>query len=160
MLLTDNASEWVETNLKVSTVLSKSNPTFKDILLFKSLLADKYPGRTIEHPPISFYVEISSLKQNHDKSLLLYYQQTLSLLYQIEGKDKTVEGSILIGLSILESVVLDIIIRAFLKGLFDKDVKQSILRVVATSGRLLHSLYIMAEESKTAQEKYNKIIQE
>ena len=70
----DKTNEWVETNHKVTLILSKINLNQEDLKFFKALFINKFPRRFTDLSILSFNIKVFSLKQASDESLLTYYK--------------------------------------------------------------------------------------
>ena len=73
---------------------------------------------------------------------LSYYKRTSTLLTRIGARDRPSTGSS-VGLIILEVGMLDIVMRAFVKGLSDPDVRRDALQGMVTLGRSLQGVYVV-----------------
>ena len=122
VLLVGEAAEWAEANPLVQVKINKPDPTLEDVEALKTLLQDRFPQRLTETTSFNLNTELESLKQQKDKSLLVYYKRARSMMEQIGSKDRTELGT---PLTLLEVAFLDTVMRSFVKGISDLDMKRA-----------------------------------
>jgi hypothetical protein len=155
LLLTDEAADWAETNPDVINLLLDPAPTELTIAHFKSLFQERFPAKSLEISPVSFDVELNDLRQRPDESLLAYYKRVLCMMQRVGAKDRpTANAGVL---SLLESAMLDTILRAFIKGIADEDVRRDSTKMLASSERSLRGVYALAEESRRTKLELQKL---
>jgi hypothetical protein len=95
---------------------------------------ERFPGPAVEVAPVSFGTEMTELRQLPEEPLLPYYRRVLALMSRVGAKDKhrptrgATPTPTLASLSSLESAMLDTILRAFIRGIADEEVKHAVLR--------------------------------
>lgn len=146
MLLTEDAAEWADSYPDAIRLLEDPNPTQETVDSFKALLCDRFPSRIVEVVPVPFDVELSELKQKEDESLASFYKRVLSLMQRVGARDRPIAGST--ALTILESSMLDMILRAFIRGINDLEVRKETIRGMIAIDRSLKNIYQLAEEAK------------
>ena len=78
-------------------------------------------------------------------------------MFRVGVKDRK---SITAVLTSLESAMLDIIFRAFIRGIIDEEVKYLVLKYMVFSDRFLLGIYIAAEEARRAKLEFQKFMEE
>lgn len=159
MLLTDDAAEWAESHPDAIRLLAIEDPTAQDLENFKSLLCERFPTRSVEVSPIPFDAELAELHQRPDEALSSFYKRVTSLMQRVGAKDRPAPNSSTT-LTLLESAMLDTILRAFLKGIRDHAVRREATRGMAAADRSLKSVYNLAEEARRTNLEIQKIYEE
>lgn len=95
---------------------------------------------------MSFDVELADLRQQSDEPLAAYYKRAVSLMQRIGAKDRPQDPNQV--LTQLESAMLDNIIKAFIRGLQDIEVKKEATRSSTALLKSLRSVYQAAEEAR------------
>ena len=161
LLLVEEASVWSETDLDVAGWLAEENPTQNTVTLFKTRFIQKYPARLAESAPFNFDAEMADLRQGPEETLLMYYRRTLGSLQRVGGRDRPLvpspENPML---SSLESVTLDTVIRSFVRGISDIDVKREAIRGSSVLSRSLQGTYNVAEEARRSKLEFAKVKEE
>ena len=139
------AAEWAEANPLVQVRINKPDPTLEDVEALKTLLQDRFPQRLIETTSFKINTELESLKQQKDESLLVYYKRARSMMERAGAKDRTELG---IPLTPLEVVFLDTVMRSFVNGISDMDIKRAAARGLTSATRSFFALYVMVEEAQ------------
>ena len=148
LLLTEEAALWAESHPQAVSILASANPTQESVKNFRNLLSERFPTKSSEVSTISFDTELSELKQ-HDESLSAYYKRLLAMMQRVGARDRPTqisESSPM--LSMLEEAILESVIKAFLRGLADPDVRREATRAVAAPDRSLRGAYTLAEEAR------------
>ncbi len=159
MLLTDDAAEWAESHSEAVRLLAIKEPTAQDLANFKSLLCERFPTKAVEIFLISFDVELSELHQRSDETLASFYKRVTSLMQRVGAKDRPALTSSTT-LTLLESAMLDTILRAFIKGISDHIVQREATRGMAAADRSLKSIYNLAEEARRTNLEIQKLFEE
>ena len=87
---------------------------------FKSLLCERFFFKIVKIISMSFDVELAELRQRDDESLHAYYKRVINLMQRVEVKNRT----LIVTLTLLESTMLDIILRVFIKNLVNTKVRK------------------------------------
>ena len=156
MLLVDEAEDWAESHSDVIELLNEENPTQNTIDSLRSLLCERFPAKAVEVTPVPFNVELAELQQRTDEPLSSYYKRVTGLMQRVGAKDRTAG----IRLSLLESAMLDNIMRAFIKGMADHTIRQEAARSMVSTDRLLRNIYNVAEETRRANIEVQKLLNE
>lgn len=161
MLLIDEASDWSESHPEAVRLLEEAEvaPSQSTVENFRSLLCEKFPSKAIEIVPIPIDVELSELHQRPDESLATYYKRVSNLMQRVGARDRPVSAAIA-GLTTLESSMLDIILRAFIRGLNDPELRKEATRGMASTSRSLRSIYSLAEEARRTNMEIQKLSSE
>ena len=146
LLLTDDAATWAETSQEVSSLLSMKNPSVSDVVRFKKLFEARFPSKSfgLASTPASFDHELRQLSQRKDESLNDYYKRVLAMMHRIGASDRIFDGR---PLTILESTMLDLIIKAFVDGLHDTNTYEKCFAKIEQSGLSLYEIYRVAERT-------------
>ena len=156
LLLTDEAAEWAETNPDAARLLGDEKRTAETAFAFRNLFQERFPARSIDLPTVSFDIELSELKQRPDEPISSYYKRFTALMLRVGARDRPAAG--LAVLSLLESATLDVIMKAFIKGLFDDEVRKDTIRGLTTTGRSLRGLCTLAEDADRAKKELHKLL--
>ena len=156
MLLTDDAADWAESHPEAVRMLSDPNPTADTVERFKSLFCDRFPSKIVELTPVSFDVELAELNQRSDEPLLTYYKRVTNIMQRVGAKDRSASPSSA-PLTILESAMLDTILRAFIRGLNNQDISREATRGMASAERSLRNIYTLADEARRTQEEIDRL---
>lgn len=149
LLLTDDAATWAETSQEVSSLLSMKNPSVVDLVRFKNLFEAKFPRKSfgLASTHATFDHELRQLSQTKDESLNDYYHRVLAMMHRVGATDRISDGR---PLTILESTMLDLIIRAFVDGLYDPIAYKGCSEKVKQPGLSLHEIYRVAEATNSS----------
>jgi hypothetical protein len=148
LFLIDKAVIWAESTVDIAIMLSNVAPTQVTVDQFRNAFTQKYPSQVINVAPISFDAEMSDLKQALIKSFLAYYKRVLALINQVGVKDRPRSIIFQASLTSLKSVMLDTIIRSFIRGIIDEDVKCQAFKGMRSPERSLLEIYIITEEAR------------
>lgn len=114
MLLADDAADWAESHPDAIRILADQAPTKATVENFRALLCERFPLKTAEITPVSFDVELAELHKEPDESLSAFYKRVGSLMQRIGAKDRPNSTPSSTPFTLLESAMLDTILRAFL----------------------------------------------
>ena len=145
LLLTGEAATWAETFEEVSSLLSMVDPHLETVTRFKNLFQARFPAKSYDSTPTSFDDELHDLTQMKDESIGSYYQRVLAMMHKVGGRDRNSDGPLL---TILESTMLEMVIRAFVKGLRDDDVQQEATRNIKFADNSLYTIYRAAAQEE------------
>lgn len=160
LLLIDEAAIWAESTVDIAIMLSNVAPTQVTVDQFRNAFTQKYPSQVIDVAPISFDAEMSDLKQASTESLLAYYKRVLALMNQVGAKDRPRSVILQAPLTSLESAMLDTIIRSFIRGIIDEDVKCQAFKRMGSPERSLLGVYTIAEEARRTKIELQKFREE
>ena len=160
ILLVEDAVTWAETDLNIFTLLSQPNSTLDTVSKFKTLFTEKYPLQFTEIAPISFNNEVADLKQKDEKALLVYYKWASDLLIRVETKDRLRHHSEIVSLSSLKSAMLDTVLKSFIWGIQDTDIRKEALQELVMPEQSLQGIYTLAEEVRRVKIKLCKLMNE
>ena len=160
MLLTDDAAEWSESHPDAVRLLNETDPTPQAVESFKSLFCERFPSKAVEVTPIPFDVELSELRQRTDEPLNAYYKRVTNLMQRVGAKDRPAATPSTSTLTLLESAMLDTILRSFIRGLSDPETRKEATRGMASSERSLRSIYQLAEEARRTNIEVKKLFEE
>ena len=156
LLLTDDAAEWAETNAEAAGLLSQEDPTPESVTAFRNLFQERFPAKTVETSNTSFDTELGEMKQKPDETINSYHKRLLALMLRYGVKDRPLAGS----LSLLESAILDVIMKTFVRGLLDDEVRKETIRGLSAAGRSLRGLCSLAEDADRSKKEFQKLMEE
>ena len=160
LLLTEDAAAWAETHPQAVSILNSDDPSEKSVKDFRSLLCARFPMKSSEVSSISFDTELSELKQ-HDESLAAYYKRLTVLMQHVGARDRPSQPTDANPpLSMLEAAMLESIMKAFLRGLSDPDVRREATRGLASPERSLAGIYNLADEARRTKSAVQKLDEE
>lgn len=150
VLLTGEAAAWAETCHEALSLLSIENPDVQDVKRFKSLFQARFPaqsdGSTAQsHGSTSttFEDELRALVQMESESLSDYYVRVSIMMESVGAKDRNPRFSPESTLTRPESTILNMVIRAFVKGLTN-DVQREATGKLNYADCSLHEVYEVA----------------
>lgn len=156
LLLTEEAAAWAEAFDEISTILSMEDPSVQAVKRFKSLFQARFPAKSYDSTSAGFDVELRDLVQMKDESLHIYYQRVLAMMHRVGARDRFSGGPLL---TVLESTTLDMVIRAFVKGLSDEDVQREAAGGKDYTDRSLRRTYSMAEQARSSKSEWAKVLE-
>ena len=113
---------------------------------FKALFYERFLLKIIKITSISFNIELSNLYQKLDKSLLIYYDKMINFMRRINVKNRFIFTLNFTLFTLLKFVMLDTILRSFIRGLNDSKIRKEITREIVLSNRSLKNIYNLAEK--------------
>ncbi|MCJ1464755.1 hypothetical protein MMC07_003368 [Pseudocyphellaria aurata] len=156
LLLTNDAAEWAETNPDAARLLGEEEPTTESVTTFRNLFQERFPAKTVESSSLDFYTELNELKQRHDESISSYHKRVSALMLRVGAKYRSTSGT----LSLLESATLDVIMKSFVRGLYDNEVRKETIRGLIVTGRSLRGLVSLAEDADRSKRELKKLLDE
>ena len=149
VLLTDDAADWAESHPDAARLLTEPNPTQATVDDFKTLFCERFPIKAVEITPVPFDVELADLRQKPEESLASYYKRTTGLMQRVGLKDRQVATpNLLPTLSPVESAMLDTVMRTFIRGLANPEIRMEATRAMSSGDRSLRMIYNLAEEAR------------
>jgi hypothetical protein len=148
MLLEGEPARRLDSILRIRKIVNKrSEATQVDMNTIKEWLTEEFPISVQDITEADIQTEIENLSQGANKALAIYYQYMVSLLYRTHGRNKPREDSIT-ALSGLETTILNCIINAFVKGIYNNELRYlALYKDTATCGSLWKS-YKMIQASQ------------
>ncbi len=152
MLLIDETAEWSESHLDAIRLLNDFNLIQNTMNAFKFLFCDRFSFRIVEVVSISIDVELTELKQKSDEILISYYKRVTSLMQRVDVRDRFVSSSFThfseFILFFLKSIMLNIILRTFIRELFEAEIRREAIRDMTSSNRFLKTIYQLAKKAR------------
>ena len=111
---------------------------------FKSLLCERFLFKTVKITSMSFDVKLVELRQRSDESLHAYYKRVINFMQRVEVKNRT----LMVTLTLLESIMLNIILRVFIKNLVNTKIRKKITRDMTFNDRNLKTIYNLIEKAR------------
>lgn len=124
LLLSDEAAEWAEIDPDAIKLLTNPDPTAQMVSTFKDLFQQRFPSKFAALPTKSLNQQLSELHQRADETIDAYYKRTCALMLRVGARDRLGEEK----LSLLEVSTLDSILKAFIKGLADDNIRRDTIR--------------------------------
>lgn len=112
------------------------------VIIFCNILKKNFFEKTTKINTISFNNKLANLCQKKNKVLIFYYQRIISIIQQIEKKDRF--SSII--LFIFKLAIRDTVIRTFVRDLTDSNINIEIIYTVVAIDRSLKSIYNLIEK--------------
>lgn len=105
---------------------------------------------------MSLDLELSELKQKHDEPLNAYYRRASTLLARMGAKNRGPNVS----LSLIKLIMLNGVIRAFIRGIEDREIQKKAFRGLSAQDRSLRRIYTLADEARKTNLKVKKLVDE
>ncbi|KAF6240298.1 hypothetical protein HO173_001909 [Letharia columbiana] len=150
MLLVDDAFEWSESHPEAVRLLTEveNAGSQQTIQQFRAIFCEKFPSKAVET-----YINVPK------ESLASYFKRVTNLMQRVGIKDRPA-ATPSAAFSLLESTMLDTILRAFIRGLNDQEIRKEATRGMASSDRSLHMVYNLAEEARRTNAEIQKLLDE
>ena len=88
LIFDGKAEDWLESDSEAVRVMSMK-PSEDSVAQIKALLMERFPSKiVVDLASISFDIEMSDLKQQHDESLTAYYNRSEALMKKYKVKDR------------------------------------------------------------------------
>ncbi len=116
--------------------------------VFRSLFCDRFFFRVVEIVFISIDVKLTELRQKSDETLISYYKRVTELMQRVDARDRSNPHADEFILSFLKSVMLNTILRAFIRELFDSEIRREAIRDMISSNRSLKTIYQLTKETR------------
>jgi hypothetical protein len=97
---------------------------------------------------ISIDVKLTELRQKSDETLVSYYKRVTELMQRVDARDRSNSHADEFILSSLKSVMLNTILRAFIRELFDSEIRREAIRDMISSNRFLKTIYQLTKETR------------
>ena len=161
MLLIENASNWSESNPKAIRLLAEPEmiPTQQIIQQFRAVFCERFPSKAVKATYIPSDIEITELRQRPEETLSTYYKRVLNLMQRVRAKDRPASTPNT-AFTLLESSMLDIILRASIRGLNNHEIRKEATRDMASTDRSLYMIYNLAEEARRTNAEIQKLLNE
>ena len=156
LLLLGEAADWVESNPEAVRLMAIHDPTQATVSQFISLLQQRFPSKAVESAPVSFDLEVSELRQKQNESVSSYYSRALNLMHKYGGKDR----SATVVLSSVEALLLDMVLRVWIKGLTDPSIKRNAAKGMGDPNRSLRAVYGLAEEARLVNAELQRLFEQ
>ena len=91
---------------------------------------------------IFFETKLFDLKQKSNESLTIYYKRIINMMQRIDIRNRSIIISIVVDtLSLLESTMLNIILKAFIRDLSNQKIKKKIIKNMIAANKSLRFIY-------------------
>lgn len=157
LLLVEDAAIWADTTEEIVSLFEKKLPNQDDVKLFKVWFTLRYPPPSII--PLRFSNEIRELRQMPQEPLASYYNRTSYLLARVGGQNLSTAASSDRKCSLVENSLIQIVLKAFVEGIGDKQVILDTFPDLYLEDTSLHSLYKKAEQAYRARLEAQRILQ-
>ena len=132
MLLIDETAICSESYPEAVRLLAEVAPDQNIVAHFRALSCERMPSTAVEITRISLDVELAELKQRDSEPLSAYYKRVTNLMQRVGVKDRSDNAAPLI---MLESAMLDTVLRAFVRGIKDQELRTEATRGMAPTVR-------------------------
>ena len=126
---------------------------------FRILFCDVFSSREVEISFILFKIKLVKLHQRLNEFLSIYYKRIYNFIKDVNVKNKLISMFITI-FSLLESAMLDFILRFFIRNIDDYKIRKEVTRDMTVIDRFLYFVYNLAEEAKRINMKIQKLANE
>ncbi len=112
---------------------------------------------------MSIDVELIELKQKPDEILVSYYKRVTSLMQRVDARNRSISSSSHLFESILfflKSTMLNIILRTFIRELFESEIRREATRDMISSDRSLRIIYQLIEKTRRINIEIQKLYDE
>ena len=147
MLLIDDVANWFENHFDAIRLLNDSIFIQFTVVSFKSLLCERFSSKVVEIIFVLFDVKLIELRQRDDEFLIDYYKRVINLMQRIDAKNRFAFAATTTFI-LFEFVMLNTILRAFIKDLFDSKIRKKATRNMISSDRSLRTIYQLAEKTR------------
>jgi hypothetical protein len=127
---------------------------------FKSLFCDRFLFRVVEVISISIDVELIELRQKQNETLTAYYKRVTDLMQRADVRDRSNLHADEFILFSLKSVMLNIILRAFIRDLIDSEIRREVTREMISFDRSLKIIYQLIEKTRRINIEIQKLYDE
>ena len=157
VLLGGEAADWAESSPEIRNILAgspdkdnkESRYTEKSRQRFLLLFKERFPTKADGAPTVSFPEALEALHQNADESLSSYYHRTMQITSRYGVRDHVSGATGGTALTTLESSTLDLVYRAVLRGLTDRELRCEAVRANLGGESLYTALTAMEEAYKS-----------
>ncbi|RKF59570.1 hypothetical protein OnM2_059080 [Erysiphe neolycopersici] len=126
ILFVGEAGDGLDSSPEFTKFIDKEEePNTKDMEDFKMAVMKRFPRKKLEKEVSNVQEDIQNLQQELNEPLNSYYDRAQELLRRSNGRDDQEAGTE--PLSILERTILSIIIKSFVRGIRDNEVRTIIL---------------------------------
>ena len=132
------------------------NPIDQTIERFRALFYERFPSKVMELSLVPFDIEITELHQRTGESITIYYKRVINIILRVSIKDRLVPPTINT-LGSLKAIILNTILKAFIKGLTDYKIRKEATRGIASIDRSLLIIYNLAKEARRTNTKIKKL---
>ena len=158
MLFVNDATNWLENHLNAIRFLTKSSSNQLIVETFKFLLCERFSSKIVKTQSIFFATKLFDLKQKSNESLTIYYKRIINMMQRIDIRNRSITISIVVDtLSLLESTMLNIILKAFIRDLSNQKIKKKIIKNMTATNKSLRFIYQLIEETRRINLKIQKL---
>ncbi|OBR02927.1 hypothetical protein CH63R_09248 [Colletotrichum higginsianum IMI 349063] len=140
-----DAATYLDSVPHLTTIMDKAMDgiaTLADLAIVEASLKERFPSKIIDQDAAGG--DINSLSQEKDEALLAYYNRALSTLHRVGCKDAGVG----ITLSMPEKTVLTGLVRQFVRGLADSNLRRQALSMSAMTASSLKSAFTIIRDAR------------
>ena len=125
VLFTGKAEEWLDTVPRLNKFTDQEDePKETDVEEFKQALMKRLPKK-LKKDVENVQEDIQNLKQGQDETLIIYHERAQDLLQRSNGRDDADNTGA--DLSDIEKTMLSIIVRAFIRGIRNDNLRSMIM---------------------------------
>ena len=123
-------------------------------------MQDRFSAKTDELITLTFDFELNGLHQKENETLSAYYKRMITLMKRVNARDRPISATAVTSLTLIETAVLEMIMKAFVRSLYDEDVQQRTTEGLAASDKSLRGVFAVAETARKTKMKLKKMIDE
>ncbi|TQS36846.1 hypothetical protein Golomagni_02693 [Golovinomyces magnicellulatus] len=113
---------------------------------FNENFSARFPSHIVDYSEEKVQNDIKAFAQNNSEPLMAYHHRAINLLRRAHGRDNHRTGTSTKSLALMEQVVLNSIISAFVEGLDDDNLRTEVLsRSILSCGSLWRSIEIFKD---------------
>ena len=127
------------------------------IINLKKIFKKNFSSKFVKINFISFDVKFNEFNQWIDELFLTYYQRVIIIMQKIKIKNRIVNINI-VSLNLLKSIILNIIIKVFIKSLMNNNVRRETTRKLTFINRLLKFVYNLTKKTRRIKLKIKKFL--
>lgn len=156
LLLIDDAVEWAKINVEAANLLTQEDSIVESVVTFRNLFQKQFSTKTIKTFSTSFDIELEEMKQKSKKLIEAYHKRFLTLMLRYGVKNRSIASN----LFLLKSVILDVIMKTFVRGLLDDEVRKKTIRGLFTTKKSLRGFCSLTKNADRSKREFQKLMKE
>ena len=152
--LIDDAAEWAETNVETADLLFQKNFIFESVISFRNLFQKKFFVKTVKIFNISFDTKLKEMKQKSNEIINSYHKRFLILMLKYEIKNRFLTEN----LFFLKFVILNVIMKIFVRGLLNDEIKKKTIRELFAAKKFFRKLCSLTKNVDRSKKKFQKFM--
>ena len=156
MLFIEKTVIWLKLYLKTTRLLTEIVSDQNTVTYFRVLLCERFSSNAVEIISVFFNVELTELKQRENKLLSSYYKRVINFMQRIEVKNKNDSA---ISLFMLKSIMLNTILRVFIKDITDQKIQKKIIKDMTSVVKFFKLIYQLTKKVRRINLKIQKLFE-